>query len=64
MLLESSSASTKVEMDEMLEFGFDDDLNGNLETIFQSLETTVLMKPSTMRFCSLRFEFSLERHKI
>lgn len=38
----SSSASTKADMDLMLEYSFDDNLNGNLETVFQSLKASVL----------------------
>ncbi|PKU44461.1 hypothetical protein llap_5228 [Limosa lapponica baueri] len=37
MRLESSSASTKADMDLMLEYSFDDNLNGNSETVFQTL---------------------------
>lgn len=45
MLLESSSASTKADMDLMVEYGFDDNLNGNSETVFQGLKASVLMEP-------------------
>lgn len=45
MQLESSSASTKADMDLMLEYSFDDNLNGNLETVFQGLKASVLMEP-------------------
>lgn len=45
MRLESSSAFTKADMDLMLEYSFDDNLNGNLETVFQSLKASVPMEP-------------------
>lgn len=45
MWLESSSASTKADMDLMLDYSFDDNLNGNLETVFQGMKAAVLMEP-------------------
>lgn len=45
MQLESSSASTKADMDLMLEYSFDDNLNGNLETVFQGLRASVVIRP-------------------
>lgn len=45
MRLESSSASTKADMDLMLDYSFDDNLNGNLEAVFQGLKASVLMEP-------------------
>lgn len=45
MRLKSSSASTKADMGLMLEYSFDDNLNGNLETLFQCLKVSVLMEP-------------------
>lgn len=45
MRLESSSASTKADMDLMLDYSFDDNLNGNLETVFQGMKAAVLMEP-------------------
>lgn len=40
--LEPSSASTKADMDLMLEYGFDDNLNGTWR-LFQGLKASVLM---------------------
>lgn len=45
MGLEPSSASTKADMDLMLEYSFDDNLNGNSETVFQGLKASALMEP-------------------
>ena len=44
MRLEPSSASTKADMVLMLEYGFDDNLNGTWR-LFQGLKALVLMGP-------------------